>query len=237
MRLSFAGERVLAVMAHPDDAELLCAGTLARAGADGAAIGIVVMCRGDKGAGSSTTAKDLGRVRHDEAAAAAEVLGAELFWLGAGDGELFDSVENRRRVVEMYRRFRPTLVITHAPEDYHGDHRAAGQIAEIASWRAASRGERTESNPVERQPRLWFADTVNMSSFAPELFVDVGDHLETKRRMLLCHRSQLERAGDADFVPLEDLMSRQSAARGAEAGVAAAEAFRWHHAFKRQGAF
>src|SRR6185369_17945810 len=49
MHLSFAGDRMLAVVAHPDDAELLCAGTLARARADGAAIGVCVLCQGDKG--------------------------------------------------------------------------------------------------------------------------------------------------------------------------------------------
>src|SRR6476646_5695065 len=49
MKLDFTDERVLAVVAHPDDAELLCAGTLARAKADGAAIAICILCRGDKG--------------------------------------------------------------------------------------------------------------------------------------------------------------------------------------------
>src|SRR5207248_11356311 len=49
MRLDFSGERILAVVAHPDDAELLCAGTLAKARQDGATIGICVLCQGDKG--------------------------------------------------------------------------------------------------------------------------------------------------------------------------------------------
>ena len=49
MKLNFKGERILGVVAHPDDAELFCAGTLARAKRDGAAIGVCVMCRGDKG--------------------------------------------------------------------------------------------------------------------------------------------------------------------------------------------
>ena len=56
MKLSFAGERLLAVMAHPDDAELLCAGTLARARADGAPIGIYVLCDGSKGVSSAEDA-------------------------------------------------------------------------------------------------------------------------------------------------------------------------------------
>jgi LmbE family N-acetylglucosaminyl deacetylase len=238
MKLSFADDRVLAVMAHPDDAELLCAGALARAKADGAAIGIVVMCRGDKGAGSAAKASDnLGQLRHDEAAAAASVVGATLYWFGAGDGELFDSSETRRNLIEIYRKFRPTLAIAHAAEDYHPDHRAAATIAEAASWFAASRGHVTASPALDAPPKLWFADTLNMSAFAPDFFINVGDQLEIKKRMLACHRSQLERGGDGDFAPLQDLMLRQVAARGAQAGCAAAEAFRWHHAFKRVGGF
>ncbi|MEA2733672.1 MAG: N-acetylglucosamine malate deacetylase 1 [Humisphaera sp.] len=237
MKLSFADERVLAVMAHPDDAELLCAGALARAKADGAAIGIVVMCRGDKGAGSATKTENLDQLRHDEAAAAASVIGATLFWFGGGDGELLDSLENRRSLIEIYRRFRPTLAIAHAVEDYHPDHRAASIIAEAATWLAASRGHVTASPALDAPPKLWFADTLNMAGFAPEFFLNVGDQLEMKKRMLACHRSQLERGSDGDFAPLMDLMLRQAAARGAQAGVVAAEAFRWHHALKRVGAF
>lgn len=239
MRLSFSHDRVLAVMAHPDDAELLCAGTLARAKANGAAIGIVVMCRGDKGVGSvaRAAAADLGQIRHDEAAAAADVLGATLFWFGAGDGELFDTLEARRNLTEIYRKFRPTLVIAHAGEDYHPDHRAASTSAEAATWFAASRGQMTASAALDAPPKLWFADTVNMVAFAPDLFVNISDQLETKKRMLACHRSQLERGADADFAPLSDVMLRQATARGSQCDVEAAEAFRWHHAFKRVGAF
>ena len=239
MKLSLADERVLAVMAHPDDAELLCAGALARAKSDGATIAICVMCRGDKGVGSASnaTAEKLAKLRHDEAAAAANVIVATLFWFGDGDGELFDSPENRRKLMEIYRTFRPTLVIAHAAEDYHPDHRAASMIAEAATWLAASRGQVTASSSLDAPPKLWFADTLNMQGFAPDFFLNVGDQLEIKRRMLGCHRSQLERGSDRDFAPLEELMLKQVAARGAQSGVAAAEAFRWHHAFKRVGAF
>ena len=238
MKLSLADERVLAVMAHPDDAELLCAGTLARAKADGAAIGIVIMCRGDKGTGSATAKiANLAQVRHDEAAAAANVIGATLFWFGAGDGELFDTLENRRNLMEILRKFGGTLVISHAAEDYHPDHRAASAIAEAATWFAASRGHETASPPLDSPPKMWFADTINMLAFAPDFFINIGDQLEIKKRMLACHRSQLERSGDEDFAALADLMQKQAAARGGQGGVVAAEAFRWHHAFKRVGAF
>ena len=237
MRLSFANDRLLAVMAHPDDAELLCAGTLARAKADGAAIGIVVMCRGDKGAGSANASADLGSTRQEESAAAAEVLGAKLFWFNAADGELFDDYANRKKLIEMYRAFKPTLVIAHSPDDYHPDHRAAAGIAEAASWFCASRGHVTDSPAMNAPPRLWLADTMEMNGFSPELFIDIAEHVETKKRMLACHRSQLERGKDADLGPLMELMLRQCQTRGAQCGAAAAEAFRWHRAFKRVGSF
>ena len=104
MQLTFHNERVLAIVAHPDDAELLCAGTLARAKADGAAIGICVLCRGDKGQ-PHPPIDNLGAVRSGEMKAASDLLGAELLEGGFSDGELFDSVESRKTVIELIRRF------------------------------------------------------------------------------------------------------------------------------------
>lgn len=234
MKLSFSNDRVLAVMAHPDDAELLCAGTLARAKADGAPIAVCVMCRGDKGAGSSTSGTNLAAIRREEAEAAVKVIGAELYWQDHSDGELFDNYAGRLKLVEAYRKFRPTLVIAHSIDDYHPDHRAASVLAEAATWFAASRGHVTKGwDPLDAPPALWWADTINMSGFDPAFYVDVTAQMDAKRRMLECHRSQLERSGDRDFAPLADLMHRQAAARGAQAGVAAAEGFRPHRAFKR----
>jgi N-acetylglucosamine malate deacetylase 1 len=233
MKINFASDRLLAVMAHPDDAELLCAGTLARAKADGAAIAVCVMCKGDKGVASTGADLDLGSIRHGEAKEAAEALGAEFYWFGSGDGELFDSYENRRKLIEIYRQFKPTLVIAHSTEDYHPDHRAACVIAEAASWFAASRGHVTASPALDAPPKVWFADTIEMTDFSPELYVDVTAHVNVKKRMLECHRSQLQRGKDGDFAPLMELMMRECQTRGAQAGVAAAEAFRSHRAFKR----
>ncbi len=142
VQLSFADERVLAVMAHPDDAELLCAGTLARARADGAAIGLCVLCRGDKGQ-PVTPVAELARQRRQETTEAAELLGAQTMYGDFADGELTDDYASRMRLVEIFRRFRPTLVIAHAPGDYHADHRAASALAESASWFCSSRGHRT----------------------------------------------------------------------------------------------
>lgn len=237
MKLSFKNEHMLAVVAHPDDAELLCAGTLARAGqGDGAAIAICVLCKGDKGQ-PHPPIENLGEIRRKEMTAATGLLGAELFWIGHGDGELADTGTLRLKLVEVFRKFRPTLVITHSANDYHPDHQAASKLAEAATWFCASSGQVTESLPMPQPPALWWMDTLEMQGFAPGFYVDVSPYLELKRKMLDCHKSQLARGGDADFSPLEALMLRQAGVRGAQCGTDAAEAFRIHAAWKRARAW
>lgn len=236
MRLDFAGERILAVVAHPDDAELLCAGTLARARADDAAVGVCVLCQGDKGQPTPPLA-NLAGVRRAEMAAAAGLLGAELFTGEFPDAGLCDGPEERRRLVELYRRFRPTLVLAHCPDDYHADHRATAALAEAVSWFCASAGHAGDLPPVPEPPALWWMDAVNMTGFEPGFFVDISGYVDLKKRMLACHQSQIRRGQDRDFGPLEELMLRQCQVRGAQAGVAAAEAFRIHPAWKRARAW
>ena len=236
MRIDFSGARVLAVVAHPDDAELLCAGTLARARKDGATIGVCVMCQGDKGQPAARIA-NLAEVRRAEAGAAAKLLGAELLTGEFPDGELADTTEARQRLIAIYRRFGPTLVLAHAPSDYHPDHRAASALAEAASWFCASGGYMPEHPKLQTQPELWWMDTINMSGFEPGFFVDVSEFAELKQQMLRCHKSQLARWEDRDFSPLEEVMRVQYSARGAQAGVAAAESFSVHRAWKRARAW
>lgn len=236
MRLSFADSRVLAAVAHPDDAELLCAGTLARAKADGAAIGICVLCRGDKGQPSRPIA-NLAEVRQREMEASAALLDAELFSCGFEDGRLDQEPLAREKLLDVLRTFRPTLVLAHAAEDYHPDHRAAGSLAEAATWFCASRGQVSALAPLNEPPELWWMDCVNRVGFAAEFYIDVSAFAELKQQLLACHASQIHRSGDRDFAPLAELMQLQMSARGAEAGVAAAEAFRLHRAFKRARAW
>src|SRR5438067_10712257 len=112
MKLDFKAERVLGVVAHPDDAELLCVGTLARAKRDGAAIAICVMCKGDKGQPSEKVA-NLSAMRRKEMAASADLLGAQLFSGENCDGTLIDSNPERLKLVDIFRQFKPTLVLAH----------------------------------------------------------------------------------------------------------------------------
>jgi LmbE family N-acetylglucosaminyl deacetylase len=236
MKLNFKNERVLAVVAHPDDAELLCAGTLARAKRDGASIAICVLCRGDKGQPSQPVA-NLTATRRREMADAARLLAAELLPGDYPDGMLSDGISQRRKLIEVYRRFKPTLVLAHPPEDYHPDHRAASALAEAASWFCASRGHITRSSAIKAPPALWWMDAINMSGFLPGFYIDITEFLNLKTQMLACHHSQLQRGKDADFSPLAEMMRLQFRTRGMQAGVEAAEAFRSHNVFKRARAW
>ncbi len=236
VRLNFKNERVLAVVAHPDDAELLCAGTLARAKADGAVIGVCVLCQGDKGQ-PDPPIENLSEVRRGEMKESAELLGAELIECGVGDGELFDNVESRKTVVESFRQFRPTLVLAQTANDYHPDHRAASELAEAASWFSASTGHKTDAAPLARPPSIWWMDNIEAIDFTPQFFIDVSEFVDLKRRLIRCHSSQLARGKNADFSPLEEMMIRQCHMRGAQSGVVAAEAFRSHIAWKRARAW
>ncbi len=159
MHLSFAGERLLAVVAHPDDADYHCAGTLARAKADGAAIGILVLCQGDKGQ-PAVPIPNLAALRRKEMAAAAKLLGAEVFFGKVPDGHLADTPPLRRIAVEACRRFEPTLLLAHHAADYHADHRAAGLLAEAASWFCTSIGHKTR-RPALKQPARIVVDGHN----------------------------------------------------------------------------
>jgi LmbE family N-acetylglucosaminyl deacetylase len=90
---------------------------------------------------------------------------------------------------------------------------------------------------LDEPPELWWMDCVNRAGFEPGFYIDVSPFVELKERLLQCHASQIQRGQDRDFAPLADLMRLQLAARGAEAGVVAAEAFRIHRSFKRTRAW
>ena len=198
MKLNFEGERVVAVVAHPDDAELLCAGTLARAKRDGAEIAICVLCSGDKGQATGMHS-NLKGVRRREMARSAKLVGAKLFTGDTPDGTLQDDGATRLKLVGIYRQFKPTLVLAHSAEDYHPDHRAASALAEAASWFSASRGHKTATVAMESSPALWWMDTLNMSGFEPGFFVDISDYVGLKVNMLCLPRKPVAARGGQGF--------------------------------------
>src|SRR5262244_2930018 len=125
--------RLLAAMAHPDDAEILIGGTLFHLKSLGWELGIMTMTSGDCGS-ATHSGEDISRIRFAEAKAAADYLGAWYGCAGLMDIEIFADAENLRSVVDLMRRFDPDIVITHSPADYMVDHEEASRLARSASF-------------------------------------------------------------------------------------------------------
>ena len=215
-------QRILAVGAHPDDIELSCAGTLLRYLQAGCVVQMAVACRGDRGGSNDP---DAGSRREAEARAAAGVLGSSIEFLHLGDADVWDTAEVRRTFVGLLRRTRPELVITHAPDDYHADHVQVGDLVTKCAWFAASVGHVTEEAPLPEPPAVMYMDNVAAIRSDPTHLVDISGAMETKRRMLACHVSQIGRAGGGVH-QLEEMMLAQGRLRGFQAGVRYAEGFR-----------
>ena len=129
--------RILVVVAHPDDAEFGCGGSVAHWVADGREVFYCVITNGNRGSDDpAMTPERLAAIREDEQRAAARALGVtDVLFLGYPDGELEDTREARRDVVRAIRRFRPDRVVNQNPfpslNPYagHRDHRHAGRLA------------------------------------------------------------------------------------------------------------
>ncbi len=118
--------RILGCGAHPDDVEIFFFGTLAAARAMGAEIGWLIATDGSKG--GAEPGDKLRATRREEAAAAAVLLGVTPIFLDRRDGDLATDAAAAGLLEAEIQKFAPDLVITHAPNDYHPDHRALSRL-------------------------------------------------------------------------------------------------------------
>ena len=128
--------RVLAVGAHPDDLEILCVGTLAKFKKDGAKIFMAHLCDGNKGH-FEIPAEELARIRAQEAKNSAEILPAECLGQVAPDLELYRNKPTMEKVIDIIRKTKPDIIITHSPDDYMCDHTVTSQLVVDASFMAS----------------------------------------------------------------------------------------------------
>ncbi len=217
--------RVMAIGAHPDDLEILCAGTLARYVAEGHAVTMCHIARGDRGSYEHTR-EEIATIRDGEARRAAELIGAEYLALGVADGEVNASDPGQREIVaEAVRVARPDVVLAHAPNDYMTDHVEASRLALDSSFLATLPLFETESPHLENVPALAYMETVTGNDFVPTEFVDISGFIETKLTMLSKHESQLRWLADHDGVDMLDQIRTVSRFRGLQCGVEYAEGF------------
>ncbi|MBO0719789.1 MAG: PIG-L family deacetylase [Blastocatellia bacterium] len=229
--------RALAAMAHPDDAEILVGGTLFHLKELGWELGIFTMTSGDCGS-STHSREEITSIRHSEAEAAAEYLGAWYGCAGMKDIEIFANRENMRKVVERMRSFDPDLVITHSPVDYMLDHEETSRLVRGATFALSIPLYRTHrSDPAaatQSTPALYYADPVEGidplgERIRPQFYVDISEKMEQKREMLKFHRSQRDWLRDHHGVDeYLNQMTEWAKRYGRECGVAYAEGFRQH---------
>lgn len=187
----------LSINAHPDDAEAWNAGVLKLLKDKGYKIVIATMTGGDLG-GCGMDMEETARVRYEEAKEAAAVLDAEYYSLGGTDGFLFDTRELRLKTISLIRKVKAGIVFTHLPFDYHSDHRTTANIVEVAAMVSSLGTVPVKEKPLSITPLLYHTSPLTLSDplgsqiTPPHFFVDVTSVIETKKKMLECHISQIE---------------------------------------------
>jgi LmbE family N-acetylglucosaminyl deacetylase len=195
-------QKVLVILAHPDDPEFFCGATLARWARAGHEIHYFLLTGGDKGFNDpQATAGHIRKTRRAEQEAAAAIIGVRTVrFLGLEDGYLVPSIELRREVVRAIRQIRPDILVTCDPThlfagDYyinHPDHRYTGQVVLDAVFPAANNPFffpeliKDEYLQPHRPREVWISLTGN-----PTVILDVTDTWETKVRALKEHKSQI----------------------------------------------
>ncbi len=200
-------KRVLVVTAHPDDVDFGAAGTVATWVNAGVEVAYCISTDGDAGGIDRSMARtDMARLRRDEQTAAANAVGVEdVTFLGYPDGRLSASVELRRDVSRVVRRFRPERLVCQSPERNwdrigasHPDHLAAGEAAVCAAYPDARNpfahpellAEGLEPWSVKE---LWM-----MAAPRPNRAVDITDAFPVKLKALSCHHSQVDHEHDIE---------------------------------------
>jgi LmbE family N-acetylglucosaminyl deacetylase len=229
-------KRVLAVGAHPDDLEILCAGTLAKYVRQGATVVMAIATDGSAGH-MVIPPQELAEIRHTEAQNAAAAIGADLAWLGFSDELIFEDLPTRLHFIDMIRAARPDLILTHDPDDYHPDHRVVSRLVFDASFVSGLPSIKTEHAAHPGVQPLYYFDTLSGARFAPSEFVDISETFETKRKMLECHASQLRWLKDHDNIDIVDFIDVMTRSRGLQCGIHRAEGFRPELAWARARPF
>jgi LmbE family N-acetylglucosaminyl deacetylase len=225
---------ILAVGAHPDDIEILCAGTLARYAQQGHAIFIASFTCGDMG-DLKIPPSELGQIRKTEAEASVAILGARLLWPAITDELVFPNEEQRRLMIDLLRQADPDLILTHSPNDYHPDHRYVSQLVFDSYFQKGLPHLPNQQIAACRfaQAQVYYMDNLGGIDFEPQEYVDITDVMEIKCRMLQCHHSQLKALKELARTNIVEMVRIQAAFRGLAAGCQYAEGFSQLKGFQR----
>lgn len=223
---------ILAIGAHPDDVETMCAGTLAKYASKGHKVFIATATSGNIGSARIPTMEEIARVRKEEAAKSAAIIGAEYICLDYDDEMFFEiNYETRLKFINLVRYCKADVIFTHSLHDYNPDHMLTSKIVNDIAVMIPIKHLKTEYEPYNVIPSIWMFETANSMGFVPTDYVDITDFYETKMKMLNCMESQkawmadnyAQLAGDEDR--FFDTIRITSEFRGMQAGCKYAEGF------------
>ena len=224
----------MCLMAHPDDCELLAAGTMALLQQRGWEIHIVTMTPGDCGTTGMTPA-EIARIRRGEGARGAKILGGTYHCLESRDLFIMFDEPTLRQTLMLTREIAPSLMITHSLVDYMVDHEQTARIARSASFAYST--PNVCPGPIVKGsgiPYLYYADPIEGvdvygDRIVPRTYVNIAETISVKTRALKAHASQREwlmkHHGMDQYL---ESMKQWGKLRGKEVGVPCAEGFRQH---------
>ncbi|MHB1423569.1 MAG: PIG-L deacetylase family protein [Gemmataceae bacterium] len=207
--------RILVLGAHPDDADYKSGGTAARWRQLSYEVKFVSITNGCSGHHKMHSEALVTR-RRAEAQAAAAIIGATYEVLDHPDGGLLPSLEARHQIIRLIRAFKPDLVLTHRPNDYHPDHRYTSVLVQDAAYMVTVPAVCPDTPHLARDPVILYLsdDFQKPIPFSADVIVDIGPQLDTLIDMLHCHVSQFYEwlpynFGHADQVPAGDADRRE----------------------------
>lgn len=229
-------KRVLAILPHPDDIEILCGGTLLRLKELGYEIHYGMMTPGDKGS-AVLSREEIAAIRRQEGQDGAKLLGAAS-WTCLEFEDLSICFDNpsRRKVAGLLRKVDPFLVITTPPADYMFDHEVTSMLVRDACFNAGCKNYPAEGDapPINGLPYLYYSDALEghdiYGNDSPvSCIVDITNQMDQKAAALAAHDSQRswlqKQHGMDNYI---ESMKTWSAKRGQQIGAGYAEAFCQH---------
>lgn len=183
--------RVIVIGAHPDDCDYKTAGTAALFAEMGHKVKFVSLTNGDAGhqdEGGGALAKR----RRAEATEAGKALGVEYQVLDNHDAELLPTLAVRHQVIRQIREWNADIVIGHRPNDYHPDHRYAGQLVQDAAYLVVVPNVTPDTPPLTKNPLfLYMKDHFKKPNpFSPDIAIDIGRTVDKQIDALNAHQSQ-----------------------------------------------
>lgn len=226
---------VLAFAAHPDDTELCCGGTLARLVRQDRKVGVIDLTKGEM------ATRGTPEQRMKESQKASEIIGlAARENLGLPDTRLENSEENRRKIIQKVRSYRPHICFVGSPVDRHPDHGNATRIVLDAIFYSGLNSIETtgaEGNLQKRWRPSHVLHYMQDRPFDPDLVFDITDTFETKKEAILAFESQFYVKTPTEEEP-ESYISSERFFKGIEArarhyghliGAEYGEPFKYHN--------